>query len=158
MENVKILLVDDEHDILEFVKYNLEKEGYWIQTANNGKNALEVASSFQPELILLDIMMPEMDGIEVCHKLRENTEFNNTIIAMLTARNEDYTQVAGLQAGADDFIKKPIKPRVLVSKVESLLRRRVVNTQPKDQDNKSSIIIDKDRFLVIKKGEKRAFG
>ena len=136
MENVKILLVDDEQDILEFVKYNLEKEGYWIETANNGKNALEVASSFQPELILLDIMMPEMDGIEVCHKLRENTEFNNTIIAMLTARNEDYTQVAGLQAGADDFIKKPIKPRVLVSKVESLLRRRVVNTQPKDQDNK----------------------
>mgnify|MGYP001156688933 FL=1 len=154
MENVKILLVDDEQDILEFVKYNLEKEGYWIETANNGKNALEVASSFQPELILLDIMMPEMDGIEVCHKLRENTEFNNTIIAMLTARNEDYTQVAGLQAGADDFIKKPIKPRVLVSKVESLLRRRVVNTQPKDQDNKSSIIIDKDRFIVIKKGEK----
>ena len=154
MENVKILLVDDEQDILEFVKYNLEKEGYWIETANNGKNALEVASSFQPELILLDIMMPEMDGIEVCHKLRENTEFNNTIIAMLTARNEDYTQVAGLQAGADDFIKKPIKPRVLVSKVESLLRRRVVNTQSKDEDNKSSIIIDKDRFLVLKKGEK----
>lgn len=154
MENVKILLVDDEHDILEFVKYNLEKEGYWIQTAHNGKNALELASSFQPELILLDIMMPEMDGIEVCHKLRENSEFNNTIIAMLTARNEDYTQVAGLQAGADDFIKKPIKPRVLVSKVESLLRRRVVNTQSKDEDNKSSIIIDKDRFLVLKKGEK----
>lgn len=154
MENVKILLVDDEHDILEFVKYNLEKEGYWIQTAHNGKNALELASNFQPELILLDIMMPEMDGIEVCHKLRENSEFNNTIIAMLTARNEDYTQVAGLQAGADDFIKKPIKPRVLVSKVESLLRRRVVNTQSKDEDNKSSIIIDKDRFLVLKKGEK----
>ncbi len=154
MENVKILLVDDEQDILEFVKYNLEKEGYWIETANNGKDALTTASNFQPDLILLDIMMPEMDGIEVCHKLRENTEFNNTIIAMLTARNEDYTQVAGLQAGADDFIKKPIKPRVLVSKVESLLRRRVVNTQPKDQDNKSSIIIDKDRFLVIKKGEK----
>ncbi|MBK21663.1 MAG: DNA-binding response regulator [Flavobacteriales bacterium] len=154
MENVKILLVDDEQDILEFVKYNLEKEGYWIETANNGKDALTTASNFQPDLILLDIMMPEMDGIEVCHKLRENKELNNTIIAMLTARNEDYTQVAGLQAGADDFIKKPIKPRVLVSKVESLLRRRVVNTQSKDQDNKSSIIIDKDRFLVIKKGEK----
>tara|TARA_B100000401_G_C52683571_1_gene660930 strand:- start:163 stop:858 length:696 start_codon:yes stop_codon:yes gene_type:complete len=154
MENVKILLVDDEQDILEFVKYNLEREGYWIETANNGKNALAVALSFQPDLILLDIMMPEMDGIEVCHKLRENKEFNNTIIAMLTARNEDYTQVAGLQAGADDFIKKPIKPRVLVSKVESLLRRRVIDRQPLEQDNKSSIIIDKDRFLVIKKGEK----
>ncbi len=154
MENVKILLVDDEQDILEFVKYNLEKEGYWIETANNGKNALAVALSFQPDLILLDIMMPEMDGIEVCHKLRENKELNNTIIAMLTARNEDYTQVAGLQAGADDFIKKPIKPRVLVSKVESLLRRRVIDRQPLEQDNKSSIIIDKDRFLVIKKGEK----
>jgi len=154
MENVKILLVDDEQDILEFVKYNLEREGYLIETANNGKDALETAFNFKPELILLDIMMPEMDGIEVCHKLRENIEYNNTIIAMLTARNEDYTQVAGLQAGADDFIKKPIKPRVLVSKVESLLRRRSISTNPEGQDNKSSIVIDKERFLVIKKGDK----
>ncbi|MBI34629.1 MAG: DNA-binding response regulator [Flavobacteriales bacterium] len=154
MENVKILLVDDEQDILEFVKYNLEREGYLIETANNGKDALETAFNFKPELILLDVMMPEMDGIEVCHKLREKLEYNNTIIAMLTARNEDYTQVAGLQAGADDFIKKPIKPRVLVSKVESLLRRRSISTNPEGQDNKSSIVIDKERFLVIKKGDK----
>lgn len=154
MENTKVLLVDDEQDIIEFVKYNLEREGYWIETANNGKEALEVAAKFQPALILLDIMMPEMDGIEACYKLRENKEFNNTIIALLTARNEDYTQVAGLQAGADDFIKKPIKPRVLVSKVESLLRRRSVENRPSEQDNKSNIFIDKDRFLVVKQGEK----
>ncbi len=154
MENTKVLLVDDEQDIIEFVKYNLEREGYWIETANNGKEALEVAAKFQPALILLDIMMPEMDGIEACYKLRENKEFNNTIIALLTARNEDYTQVAGLQAGADDFIKKPIKPRVLVSKVESLLRRRSVDVKVSEQDNKSNIFIDKDRFLVVKHGEK----
>ncbi len=154
MENTKVLLVDDEQDIIEFVKYNLEREGYWIETANNGKEALEVAAKFQPALILLDIMMPEMDGIEACYKLRENKEFNNTIIALLTARNEDYTQVAGLQAGADDFIKKPIKPRVLVSKVESLLRRRSLENRPSEQDNKSNIFIDKDRFLVVKHGEK----
>lgn len=154
MENTKVLLVDDEQDIIEFVKYNLEREGYWIETANNGKEALEVASKFNPALILLDIMMPEMDGIETCHKLRENKDFNNTIIALLTARNEDYTQVAGLQAGADDFIKKPVKPRVLVSKVESLLRRRAIEGKVTEQDNKSNIFIDKDRFLVVKEGEK----
>ena len=154
MDNTKVLLVDDEQDIIEFVKYNLEKEGYWIETAKNGKEAIEVANKFQPALILLDIMMPEMDGIEACYKLRENKEFNNTIIAMLTARNEDYTQVAGLQAGADDFIKKPIKPRVLASKVESLLRRRSVRTITNGIDSKSNIVIDKERFLVLKKGEK----
>lgn len=154
MENTKVLLVDDEQDIIEFVKYNLEREGYWIETANNGKEALEVAAKFQPALVLLDIMMPEMDGIEACHKLRENKDFNNTIIALLTARNEDYTQVAGLQAGADDFIKKPIKPRVLVSKVESLLRRRSVDRKISEQDNNAGIYIDKDRFLVVKHGDK----
>ncbi|MBL57437.1 MAG: DNA-binding response regulator [Flavobacteriales bacterium] len=154
MENTKVLLVDDEQDIIEFVKYNLEREGYWIETANNGKEALEVAVKFQPALILLDVMMPEMDGIEVCHRLRENKEIDNTIIAMLTARNEDYTQVAGLQAGADDFIKKPIKPRLLVTKVESLLRRRGAQNNHSENDNKSAIVIDRERFLVLKKGEK----
>ncbi len=154
MENTKVLLVDDEQDIIEFVKYNLEKEGYWIETACNGKEALQVAAKFKPALIILDIMMPEMDGIEACYKLRENKDLNNTIIAMLTARNEDYTQVAGLQAGADDFIKKPIKPRVLVTKVESLLRRRNVEVIPMQPQNKSNIIIDQERFLVLKRDEK----
>lgn len=154
MENTKVLLVDDENDIIEFVKYNLEREGYWIETANNGKEALEVAAKFQPALILLDIMMPEMDGIEACHKLRENKDFNNTIIALLTARNEDYTQVAGLQAGADDFIKKPIKPRVLVSKVESLLRRRAIARNIAEVENKSKIFIDKEKFIVVNEGNK----
>lgn len=154
MENTKVLLVDDEKDIIDFVKYNLEKEGYWIETASNGKEALEIAPKFQPALILLDIMMPEMDGIEACYKLREQKDFDNTVIAMLTARNEDYTQVAGLEAGADDFIKKPIKPRVLISKVSSLLRRRGIYNTTEEQANKSNIIIDKDRFLVIKSGEK----
>lgn len=154
MENIKVLLVDDEQDIIDFVKYNLEKEGYWIETANNGKEALVVAEKFQPALIILDVMMPEMDGIETCYKLRENKAFNNTIIAMLTARSEDYTQVAGLQAGADDFIKKPVKPRVLVTKVQSLLRRRGVVGPAAENNFESKIIIDKERFLVIKEGEK----
>lgn len=154
MENTKVLLVDDEQDIIEFVKYNLEKEGYWIETASNGKEALQVAAKFKPALIILDIMMPEMDGIEACYKLRENKDLDNTIIAMLTARNEDYTQVAGLQAGADDFIKKPVKPRVLVTKVESLLRRRNIEVIPMQPQNKSNIIIDQERFLVLKRDEK----
>ena len=110
MENVKILLVDDEQDILEFVKYNLEREGYLIETANNGKDALETAFNFKPELILLDVMMPEMDGIEVCHKLREKLEYNNTIIAMLTARNEDYTQVADFRQVLMILLKNPLSP------------------------------------------------
>lgn len=154
MDNTKVLLVDDEQDILDFVKYNLEKEGCWVETATNGKDAISLANKFQPALIILDIMMPEMDGIETCYKLRENKGLNNTIIAMLTARNEDYTQVAALQAGADDFIKKPIKPRVLTTKVQSLLRRHQIFNPKINIDNESNIIIDKERFLVIKEGEK----
>lgn len=152
-EKIKILLVDDEPDILEFISYNLEKEGYELYTASNGHDAIEISSQTPPDLIILDIMMPEMDGIETCYKLRDLPAGKETIIAFLTARGEDYTQVAGLEAGADDFIIKPIKPRVLSSKVESLLRRRPSN---KETDNSvdGSIIIDKERFLVIKEGKK----
>ena len=153
MENHKVLVVDDEQDIIEFVSYNLEKEGYWVESAENGKKALEAANRFKPDLIILDIMMPEMDGIETCYKLREQQEFDDTIIALLTARNEDYTQVAGLEAGADDFIKKPVKPRVLVSKVNSLLRRKKIIGNMGKEDGNSRLLIDKERFVVVRDGE-----
>jgi len=125
MENsdFKILLVDDEADILEFVGYNLKKEGFQVSTASNGTEALEKARKNRPHLILLDVMMPGMDGIETCDSLRKDDSFKDTLIAFLTARGEDYSQVAGFDAGADDYITKPIKPKVLVSRVKALLRR-----------------------------------
>ena len=119
----KILVVDDEPDILEFLSYNLEKEGFLVETAENGKQALEKAKKNQPDIVLLDVMMPEMDGIEACRTMREMPQFEHTIIAFLTARAEDYSQIAGFDAGADDYINKPIKPRVLVSRIQALLRR-----------------------------------
>ena len=120
---IKILLVDDEPDIIEIVGYNLRNEGYQVFTATNGHEAIKSAKKNTPHLILLDIMMPEMDGIEACEKIRKITSLENVIISFLTARGEDYSQVAGFEAGADDYITKPIKPKVLVSKVKSLLRR-----------------------------------
>ncbi|AMA48047.1 MULTISPECIES: response regulator transcription factor [Flavobacterium] len=122
-KDIRILLVDDEIDILEIVGYNLSQEGYQIFTAENGKKAVEKAKKYLPHLILMDVMMPEMDGMEACEIIRNTPELQNTIIAFLTARNEDYSQVAGFDAGADDYIAKPIKPKVLVSKVKALLRR-----------------------------------
>src|SRR5210317_1577915 len=121
--DIRILLVDDEPDILEIVGYNLSQIGYQIFTAENGKKAIKAALEHQPHLIILDVMMPVMDGIEACEKLRAIPELSETVITFLTARSEDYSQVAGLDAGADDYITKPIKPKVLVSKVKSLLRR-----------------------------------
>lgn len=123
-ENMKILVVDDEPDILEFLSYNLEKESYQVITAPNGLKALELAKKESPDLILLDIMMPKMDGIETCQQLRSLPEFNNTIIVFLTAREEDFTQIAALEAGGDDFITKPIRPRVFMSRISALLRRK----------------------------------
>src|SRR6187399_1252648 len=120
---VKILLVDDEPDILEFMEYNLKKEGYQVFTANNGRDGIQQAIKNHPHLIILDIMMPVMDGIETCRQLREMKEFKNTVIAFLTARSEDYSQIAGFDVGADDYITKPIKPRVLMSRIKALLRR-----------------------------------
>ena len=127
--DVKILLVDDEPDILEIVGYNLKNQGYQVYSANNGVEALKTAKKIIPNLILLDIMMPEMDGIETCEKIRTLKSLENTLIAFLTARNEDYSQVAGFDAGADDYITKPIKPKVLISKVKSLLRRLKAESQ-----------------------------
>lgn len=122
-DSVKILIVDDEEDIIEFLQYNLVKEGYDVKAATNGTDALQIAAEFMPHLIILDIMMPGLDGIEVCEKLRADAQFNNTIIAFLTARNESFTQVTALEMGGDDFINKPIKPNVFKSRVKALLRR-----------------------------------
>jgi len=153
--NIKILAVDDEPDILEFVKYNLKKEGYEIVTANNGKQAIEQAKLHHPHLILLDIMMPELDGIEVCRQLRESEDFNSTIIVFLTARNEDYSEIAGFDVGGDDYITKPIRLRVLISRIKALLRRR--NLQ---EDNLvmtfGDLVIDLEKVMVLVKEEEIA--
>jgi two-component system, OmpR family, alkaline phosphatase synthesis response regulator PhoP len=149
---MKILLVDDEHDILEFIRYNLEKEGYTVYTAENGRKAIEVALKVMPHLILLDVMMPEMDGIETCRELRHHAEFKNTLIAFLTARNEDYSQIAGFDVGADDYITKPIKPRVLVSRIKALLRRFSADTA-EQKVIFGDIEINQEKFMVYIKGE-----
>lgn len=120
----KILVVDDEADIVEFISYNLEKEGYTVQTARNGLEAVEKASSFRPDLIVLDVMMPQLDGIEACRKIRENPELSNTFIMFLTARNEEYSEIAGFDAGGDDYVFKPIKPRALLSRVNAIMKRK----------------------------------
>ena len=122
--NNRILLVDDENDILEFLSYNLKNEGFQVLTCNDGKTALSLLDDFMPNLIVLDVMMPGIDGIETCEQIRLNPKYNNILITFLTARSEDYSQVAGLEAGADDYINKPIKPKVLVSRVKALLRRK----------------------------------
>ncbi len=150
----KILLVDDEPDILEFMEYNLRKENYEVHKAVNGKDAIVKAKKVQPDLIVLDIMMPEMDGIETCRMLRDMPEFKNTMITFLTARNEDYSQIAGFEVGADDYITKPIKPRVLVSRINALFRRYAMNSSEL-YSNLSSIIvgdlkIDREQYIIIK--------
>lgn len=152
MSKQKILLVDDEKDILELIGFNLEKEGYEVYTAINGRKALEVARQTSPDLILLDVMMPEMDGMETCRELREDPQFKNVLIAFLTARNEDYSQIAGFDAGADDYISKPIKPRLLISRVKALLRRQGSEQSAEPVDH-SGIVIDKDRYLVFREGQ-----
>ncbi len=146
----KILLVDDEADILELIKYNLEREGFTVETTYNGRDAIEKAKTFIPDLVILDVMMPEMDGIETCIELRKIPNLAHTIIAFLTARGEDYSQIAGFEAGADDYITKPIKPRVLVSKVKALLRR--THQQISTQKNVERLSIDEDRYLALLDG------
>jgi len=146
-KSIHILLVDDDADILEFLKYNLEKEGYTISTASNGQIALDVFQKNKPVLVIMDVMMPVMDGIEACYAIRKMTTFPQPIIAFLTSRAEDYSQVAGFEAGADDYISKPIRPRLLISKVESLLRRvkpQALNTIIEV----GQIKIDREKYLV----------
>lgn len=154
---IKILLVDDEPDILEIVGYNLKNEGYTIFTAKNGIEAIKIAKKITPHLIILDIMMPEMDGIETCEKIRATKGLENILITFFTARGEDYSQVAGFNVGADDYITKPIKPKVLVSKINALLRRVNVNetfTSLTEKLNLGNIIIDREQYVVIKNGVK----
>ncbi|MGC1205411.1 MAG: response regulator transcription factor [Flavobacteriaceae bacterium] len=151
-KDIKILLVDDEPDILEIVGYNLSSEGYQVITAENGFEAVKKAKKEQPHLIILDVMMPEMDGVEACELIRKNPDLTNTIVTFLTARGEDYSQVAGFDAGADDYITKPIKPKVLVSKVKALLRRfkeeDIVNTV-----KIGTLEINRDEYKIISKGK-----
>ena len=149
---VKILLVDDEPDILEIVGYNLSSGGYQVFTASNGLEAIEVAKKELPDLIILDVMMPKMDGIEACEQLRKLPELSNTIITFLTARNEDYSQVAGFDAGADDYIAKPIKPKVLLSKVKGLLRRTSVDKKDENSLNIGQLVINREEYKVLKEG------
>ena len=149
---IKILLVDDEPDILEIVGYNLSSEGYQIITAENGADAVKKAKKERPQLIILDVMMPEMDGIEACEQIRKVPELSDSIIVFLTARGEDYSQVAGFDAGADDYITKPIKPKVLVSKVKALLRR-LKDEEPADNIMRiGSLIINREEYKISHKG------
>lgn len=153
-KDIKILLVDDEADILEIVGYNLSSEGYQVITATNGVEAIEKATKHKPHLIVLDVMMPEMDGIEACEKLREIPSLSSTVITFLTARGEDYSQVAGFDAGADDYITKPIKPKVLVSKVKALLRRIKEDDNPSDTITKiGDLIINREEYKISYKGK-----
>ena len=149
-KDIVILLVDDEPDILEIVGYNLTQEGYSIVTAENGLKAINQAKKHKPHLIILDVMMPEMDGIEACEKLRAIPELSQSIITFLTARGEDYSQLAGFEAGADDYITKPVKPKVLVSKVKALLRRfRELEDAPKNL-KLGNLVINREEYKVIK--------
>jgi two-component system alkaline phosphatase synthesis response regulator PhoP len=147
-KDIKILLVDDEPDILEIVSYNLSSEGYNIFTANNGIKAITAAKKHNPHLIILDVMMPEMDGIEACEKIRKIPEISETVIAFLTARGEDYSQLAGFEAGADDYITKPIKPKVLVSKVKALLRRFRETHEEQTNLTLGDLVINREEYKI----------
>jgi two-component system alkaline phosphatase synthesis response regulator PhoP len=152
-DNSTILIVDDEEDILEFLEYNLKKEDFEVYTALSGKKAIKIAQEISPDLIILDVMMPELDGIETCKELRELPGMENTLIAFLTARNEDYSQIAGFDAGADDYINKPIKPRVLVSRINALLRRNNPINKNQVFETGFGLKIDRNKYLVEQGGK-----
>ncbi|MBP0904824.1 response regulator transcription factor [Mariniflexile gromovii] len=151
-KDIKILLVDDEPDILEIVGYNLTSEGYQVITAENGSEGVKKAKKELPNLIILDVMMPEMDGIEACELIRKHPDLQNTLVVFLTARGEDYSQVAGFDAGADDYITKPIKPKVLVSKVKALLRR-FKEEEVADSFKIGNLEINRDEYKITSKGK-----
>jgi len=153
----RILLVDDERDILEFIGYNLQRAGYEIYKAQNGRDAIDMADEVNPHLILLDVMMPEMDGIETCEELRKNKSLDQTLIVFLTARGEDYSQIAGFDAGADDYLTKPIKPKVLISRISAMLKRIRKKDYTEGREEipvieLPGLTIDQDRFLIVKDG------
>mgnify|MGYP003117014717 CR=1 FL=1 len=152
-KDITILLVDDEPDILEIVGYNLSAEGYHVITAENGMEAIKMAKKKKPQLIILDVMMPEMDGIEACEQIRKIPELSDTMITFLTARGEDYSQMAGFDAGADDYITKPIKPKVLVSKVNALLRRFKENETASNIVKIGNLVINRDEYKIINNDE-----
>ena len=148
----KILLVDDEKDILEFLSYNLEKEGFQVYIAANGKLAIEKAKKIKPDLIILDVMMPEMDGIKACSEIRDIPELNQVLILFLTARSEEYSELAGFDAGADDYVTKPIKPKLLISRIKALFKRNKI----KEFENSihiGDITIDKEKYLLVYKNK-----
>lgn len=146
----KILVVDDEEDIRELLKYNLQKEGFTVDTAENGETCLQMLNQFKPDLIVLDVMMPGIDGVEVCEAIRSSESSKNVLICFLTARAEDYSQIAGLEAGADDYVSKPIRPKVLVSRIKALLRR---SAGMEDNSLPAGLVINRDRYVVEKDGE-----
>jgi two-component system alkaline phosphatase synthesis response regulator PhoP len=148
----RILIIDDEQDIIDILQYNLEKEGFEVKTCLEGAKGIEIAKSFRPDLIILDVMMPETDGIEVCETIRKLPDLNHTRICFLTARGEDYSQIAGLDAGADDYITKPVKPRVLISRINAIIRRSNTS-QNQITTSTSNFIINRERYLVEKDGE-----
>lgn len=152
-KDIKILLVDDEPDVIEIIKYNLIQEGYQVKTASNGEEALKNAKKQTPNLIIMDVMMPVMDGIEACEQLRKDSKFNDTIIMFLTARGEDYSYMAAFNAGADDYVTKPIKPRIIVSKVKAILRRLKKEDENQDKIQLGKLIIDKEQYEVTHKGK-----
>ena len=152
-KDIKILLVDDEPDVIEIIRYNLSQEGYKIYTASDGKEALKKAKKNIPHLIIIDVMMPEMDGIEACEQLRNDERFSDTIIMFLTARGEDYSYVAAFEAGADDYVTKPIKPKIIVSKVKALLRRLKNEEPAQEKIQIGKLIIDRDKYEVTHTGK-----
>ncbi len=152
-ENFKVMIVDDEKDVLEFLGYNLRKEGYQVFSARNGIEAVELAKKIIPHLIIMDVMMPVKDGVEACHEIRQFPHLTDTIVLFLTARGEDYSQIAGFEAGGDDYVTKPIKPKVLVSRVKALLRRYKNSESSSGLIKLNEITIDKEKYVVIKEGK-----
>lgn len=147
-----ILLIDDDPDIVQMISYNLKKEGYDVHSAANGEEGLKLATNVKSDLVLLDVMMPKMDGMEVCETIRENKSIEQPIIAFLTSRNEDYSQIAGFKAGGDDYINKPIRPKVLLSKIEALLRRKH-SANDVESSNDGNVVLDRERFLLLLQGK-----
>jgi len=150
MDEVRILIVDDEPDILEFVGYNLINEGFKVEKTNNGKDAIALNISFKPDLIILDVMMPELDGIETCYQIKKDVSINDPKILFLTARSEDYSEISGLEAGADDYISKPVRPRVLLSRIKAILRRGIKKEETSKLVTHGEFTIDWSRYVVLK--------
>ena len=153
MDGIKILIVDDEPDILEFVGYNLESEGYKVEKASSGNQAINLNNEFKPALIILDVMMPGLDGIETCHQIKNDKSINDPKIIFLTARSEDYSEISGLEAGADDYISKPVRPRVLLSRIKAVLRRGQSTDKSTDMISHGEFTIDWEKY-TLKKGDK----